>query len=653
MKGTTRVICLLWLLGIAAAAHKPSPDEAALEHILQHMDDSANPCDDFQRFSSGRFLDVHKADGIYSLHGLVKDRFNARMQKVFDRLKYRVLADEASVEEKVWLFYKTCLTAPKETHSWKHYIQLVPPATGLTWPQFAPRGSQWPEEKFDWLETLARLRRFGLETLLIGMVVEPRTDDTTKFRVIVGKQHIDTIEKESRTKHLLITLGVSRKRAGILARDIMVLEREIKQLAEVSGGPNHLSIGEFENRTKLALGKFLGTAFGSSFDSGFAVEAYEMDYLEGLDGLLAKFDAETVASYLMVGFVRHLKVLDGAGGQGDPAECAAAVAVHMQPAAELLYKNFYFRLGKLQRNIDEVQRLFELISSSFLGRLQSNRFNLTAEEVQHLTQRLSTMTVTVGKLPNLENQRRYVIDFYSNLNLESAELDFAELHLKVLEHRNRKGLEQLDGPVPKGKGFFLLANDRNAYAEPELHQCNNTVVLPIDILQAPFFAPEMHDVFKVSLLGFMLARQILRNFLPYHLSKDVEGANGLMLEDFAQNPGYVEAIACLKATQDSESIDDRVLDVMALRLVYRTYFGDDSKFSQDQPSFSKLPLRQLFLLNFAQIFVGDAEQLIYGDTTDPDKLRLSQAVSQLQSFGNAFNCPTTEALNPPVKCEIW
>ncbi|KAH8290506.1 hypothetical protein KR054_003721, partial [Drosophila jambulina] len=633
MEGITRVICLLLLLGIVGS-HKLSPNGATLDHILQQMDHSANSCDDFHKFSSGNFLDNHKYDGINNFDALIKQKFSERMQKVFDRLKYRVLRDPSSVEEKVWLFYNTCLTAWQQPHSWKHYLELLPPGRSLTWPQLTD--SQWPEEDFRWLETLARLRRFGLDTLLIEMKVQPSREDGRKFKVLLGKQKIDTIEQEVETKDLLISLGVTRRRAGILARDITALEREIKELAGLEGSQTELTLEEFKNRTRLDLKKFLGTAFDSSFDPSFLVETSEMPYLEGLQELMDKFESETIASYLMVSFVRFLRGLDGSGFEGYPGKCAAAVAFNMPTASELLYKDFYFRQGKFQQYNDEIQRLFKLIAKSFLGRLQENRLNLTAEEVQLLSQKLNSMTVTLGKLPNVENQRKFVNDFYSHLNLESSELDFALMHLKVLEHRNRKVFEQLDGPVPQGREFFLLSNEGYASAQPELLAFKNTIVLPLDILQEPFFTPDMHDVFKVSLLGFILTRQILRSFVPHN--EEVFNNN------FEQNRAYAKAIDCLNGT-GSHSIEDRALDVMALKTVYRMYFGDESQLSQDQPSFSKLPLKQLFLLNFAQYFSGEAKQ---GGTM---KLRLRQAVGNLQSFGKDFNCPTSEALNSLEKCE--
>ncbi|KAH8375482.1 hypothetical protein KR200_008688 [Drosophila serrata] len=632
MKGITRVSCLLLLLGIVGAI-KPSPPEAALEQILHQMDDSVNPCEDFQKFSSGKFLDNHKEDEIYNFYGLVKHKFNERMQKVFDRLKYRVLRDSNSVEEKVWLFYNTCLTAPRITHAWKHYIGLVSPGRDLTWPHLTPRDSQWSEENFKWLETLARLRRFGLNSLLIEMKVQPSRKYSSKFEVFIGKQRINRIEKEGQTKDLLISLGVSRKRARILARDITALESEIKELAELEGSPTELSIEEFEKRTKLALGKYLGTAFGSSFEPSLMVQTSELPYLEGLQNLLDTFESETVASYLMISFVRYLRGLVGSAAEGDPGKCAAAVAFHMDTASELLYKDFYFRFGKFQRYNNDVQQLFDLISKSFLGQLQSNRLNLTALEVQFFTQKLKSMTVIVGKLPNVVNQRSFVGDFYWNLNLESSEPDFAVMHLKVLWHRNRKVLEQLDGSVPTGKEFFLLSNNDYISAEPELLVFRNTVVLPINILQEPFYTTEMHNVFKMSLLGFILTRQILQNFVPHNLTVDGN----------EHNQAYLDAIACLN-NRNSKLMEDRVLDVMALKTVYRMYFEDDSHYSQKQPSFTNFPLRQLFLLNFAWFFSGEAE---HGDTNE---LRLSQALRNLQSFGKDFNCPTSEALN---SCEMW
>ncbi|KAH8308120.1 hypothetical protein KR059_006748, partial [Drosophila kikkawai] len=639
MERLTRIVCLLSLLGLAA-----SSNEGALSLILQRMDRSADPCEDFQKFSSGKFLEVHEGENVYSLQNVAVQKYNEQLQELFDDLKDTNFIDESSVEEKVWQLYNTCSTAPKKTHSWKHYLQLVSPNLDLPWPQFTPRGGEWPQERFQWLVTLARLRRFGFKNFLIPMDLTTKSNDSSQLLISLGSHPIKTIPEVSDTEELLISLKVSREKAALLASNITDLESDLQKLAEEDNSlVQYMTTEEFEERTSISIGHYLEIVLGSSIDSGFELEVLQITYLEGLKNVIEKYDSEVVATHLVVGFIRYLKSMDGSESNGDPAMCAAAVGVLMQPASEFLYKNLHFGEEELQRNVEEVQRIFKIISNTFMARLADNRLNLTSAEVQHLQEKLSAMTVRVGNLPNVEDQRSFVTNFYSDLNL-NTNLDYAEAQLKVLEHLNRKILEQLDRPIPRGKEFYLFHSQLNAATEGTFYETNNMIILPYLILQEPYFSPEMHDVFKLSYLGYLIAGEILIYYDPYYLSFDSLGNNSTLLGNFEEHQGYIDGISCLNRTE-TRAISYRVIDVFALELVYDSYFGKDSTLSKDQPCFFKVPLEQLFLLNFSQLLIGN-----YYGLGDPNDVSLHASVSNLKAFGETFSCPANATLNPPIRC---
>ncbi|KAH8233954.1 hypothetical protein KR032_004853, partial [Drosophila birchii] len=639
MEMYTRLLCLLSLLGLAA-----SSNEEALSLILQHMNKSANPCEDFQTFSSGKFLDVHEGEDIYSLQAVIIQKYNENLQKLFDDIKETDFVDETSVEEKVWRLYNTCRTAPKETHSWKHYLQLVSPDFDLPWPQFTPPGDEWPKERFQWLITLARLRRFGFEKFILPMDFVIHENDTSQVIVSFGSLPIVTIPEVSDTESLLISLKVPRQKASLLASNITDLEYDLQKLTDsVISDLEFMTTEELEKRTNISIGKFLEIVLGSSIDSSLKLEVLDIKYLEGLRNVIDKYDSEIVATHLMVGFIRYLQSIDGSESNGDSVKCAAAVGVLMKPASEFIYKNRHFEAEELQRNVEEVQRLFKILSNTFMARLENNRLNLTSQEVQHLREKLGNMTVRVGILPNVEDQRCFVTNFYSDLNL-NINLDFAEAQLRVLEHLNRKSFEQLDRKVPRGKEFFLFNTQLNAETEVTFYAANNIIVLPYINLQEPYFSPDMHDVFKLSHLGNFLAGGILLSFHPYYLSFDSLGNNSTLLGNFGENQGYIDGTSCLNRTE-TRAMDSRVIGVLALELIYDSFFGKDSTLSKEQPCFFKIPLEQLFLLNFSQLLIGNF--YTYGD---PNNVTLHASISNLKAFGKVFNCPANATLNPPEKC---
>jgi len=281
----------------------------------------------------------------------------------------------------------------------------------------------------------------------------------------------------------------------------------------------------------------------------------------------------------------------------------------------------------------EVQQIFEAVFRSLMVRLEENKLHFDDDTISQFQRKLFAMTIRVGKLPNNLNHRRFVTKFYDNLSLDT-DLDFAKAQLNVLKHRTQRYLDQFKGVVSKDT-YLFLPEDKNP--EPKLHFPQSVIVLPYAMLQEPFFDPQSHDVFKVSLLGFSLARQVMSILHPIKKTTDTK---------------YIyNRLACLNQTTESKDLQLRLDDVASLGLVYDAYFGDKSEFSQTQPAFTNLPLKKLFFINFAQMFVGDEVYVDFG-SFDSDKLRVSEAVKNLPAFGEVFNCPTTALLNPPEKCEI-
>ncbi|KAH8343521.1 hypothetical protein KR059_011983, partial [Drosophila kikkawai] len=646
MKETTRFLCVLLIIGLTQSRH-PSPDEAALDFIYKNMDDTANPCQDFQNFSSGNFEALHKEAKLYDLQDSIRHASTGKLQIVLEKLRDRVFIDESSAEGKALRFYETCLNTSPSRQLFFSFLELMPPGEDLPWPTSRLRGSRWPEERFEWLEALARLRRFGIENLLFRMNVVQDWVDPNHFVVYLKRPTYPTILDENSNKDILVGIGILKKNhpsINTLVADITALDADLQNLPPEESRSYTLSIEEFEDQTGIQLSKYLEISFGRPFDPSFEVKIVGMGYLEGLKAVIEKYTNKVVASYMIMGIVRSLiqQQLLLKTGSNHQVQCSTAVRRHLEVASEVLYKDYYFRQGRLQRYDREVQQMFEVFRAAFLERIEKNRLNLTAEEQSFVKEKLRAIKVRLGSLPNVPDQRRFVNDFYSDLELEKHPTNLAKILLNILEHRTRHTLKQLDRPTPKGNHFFRLEELGYILQTEPYYRTSNLVVVPYDILQEPYFSPDQHDVFKVSLLGFSMIRAVLENFKPYNMRFDNESNYSEFMENFGENFAYVEATNCLDRSKESSQLNEHAINVLALKLVYDTYFGEDSKFSQEQPSFTKLPLKQIFLLNFAQ-------NLMYKWNT----VRLNQAVRNLNDFGEVFNCPADAFLNPETKCEIW
>lgn len=103
----------------------------------------------------------------------------------------------------------------------------------------------------------------------------------------------------------------------------------------------------------------------------------------------------------------------------------------------------------------------------------------------------------------------------------------------------------------------------------------------------------------------------------------------------------------------TDYIDEREADIAGIRLAYDVYFGPGSKFSQTQPNFTSVPLKQFFFLNLAQFFCGDATEADFLDH-DADEMRLRQVLINFPAFAEAYNCrQDLDNMHPSEKCRLW
>ncbi|XP_043064893.1 membrane metallo-endopeptidase-like 1 [Drosophila ficusphila] len=651
---TFSLVLLSWAkveAGWVAPPTTPHPNEMILNRLLGYMDTKANPCQDFQKYAGGKYEDQHEDDSYSELLGEMQSAVNDRFLAIFETLSAQVLIDQESVEAKVLRFYQTCRTATNESRSEKHYLQLVEPDVAFTWPQFARSRSAWPKSQFQWMHTLARLRRFGFDNLLVKVNVKLDFVDSSKYMVTIDRPTFDDaterLKNFASTKKLLIRLGVARGRALAMAKNIKRLESAVRQLADVEDEPNDdLTLRELESQNGLPWRQYLRILFGRSFPENFEVQIQNVDYFVELKKLMDTYDAEVIAIYMMARFARFMKETSQSDAENEAYECIKDTRIHMDFGSNFLYESKHFSDYNT-----EVQEIFNAVRAPLLARIEANRLKLSPRQKNELKQKIQSINLNVGNKPRNQNHRTFVTNFYRDLQLPKDQ-DYAAAQLKALEIRSLRVLELLDQPAPKGDSMYSLSDTLGTTTpEPTYQIRENTIFLPTDVLQSPFFVPQSHDVFKVSFLGFMIAQKLVEALLPQSLLYTAIGNPTIKFAEIETNENYAQGLNCLKSNA-TEYLDQRVVDVTALKMVYEAYFGAGSKFSQLQPSFTTMTLPQLFFLNYAQNLIGDEEHVEFVGE-DPDKVRLHQTLANLAGFGQAFNCPYSSPLNPVVKCDVW
>ncbi|XP_037708555.1 uncharacterized protein LOC119546387 [Drosophila subpulchrella] len=588
--------CVL-LLGMSVEARKQdkaifSANKRIMDQTLRVMNETEDPCGNFEDYAKGKYGKSYSLYSYFSFRLAVLEKMDPKFLALFEQLKCRNF-EKGSLGEKALRFYNACEMAMEKEPD-LNYASLVQPDVDLTW----PHGNQWPREKFNWLVTLGRLRRYGVD-LLFRMNLELDHQEASKYMISLGSHDFVIYEYYTVWGDVdwLVSRGFNRSRAEFLLRDMNQLRMDIINiLGKGRFVRSRMTIQQLDSEG-FPIRKYLEIVFGRSFAPNFVVLVDYLEYLVKLNQIMNSYGQETVATYLMQIFDNFMR------------------SSHRIET----YREYDFVCARLVKNsMKSVSYL--LYEEHFLGQQKVKEY-----DEQKI---LSSVTVSVGNVPKSIGYRRYLTDSYANINLKDDD-DFATIHLRVLEMETHLKLQKLEN--------LELTEPYPGYEDDAILVGNGTsIVLPFPLMEEPFFTTRGHDVFKVSVHGFLIAKQVLSALFPYPKLPSSSGCqkyNELVgiFDDLAK---YEDHSGCI-SPRECEMTNWRDIIIVLLNLVQDAYFSEGSGFDQTQPSFIDKPLKQLFYLHFAQNQLSSMFYYTYNPMFRP-----FNPLRYLPTFVEAFNCST-------------
>ncbi|XP_002038820.2 LOW QUALITY PROTEIN: membrane metallo-endopeptidase-like 1 [Drosophila sechellia] len=618
------IICLLLLPLVAA-----SSNTRLLNGILNHVDKEANPCENFYNHACGQYNMRHMDDTFFDIIQMLDHQVNQNLVKLMDELELSSQSPDfnvSSVDGKVLRYYLSCRGSPRNMDSLSEYLKVISPGEGLTWPQFIPDGSSWPQEKFKWLETLAHLHRYGLTNVFFNLEVVSNPRNATEYMV---ELNTPTFGEESQLPNsfieILSVLYVMKVPSGeiiTLARKIRTLELSLELMINPIDRPNnrYISIRDFEMETGHNWQRFFEILIGSSAAPELQVLVRNFRYFTSLKELMDKQDARLVASYIMTRLAIFL--FDETTGGSESTECVSQVRRNMNLAASMLYKERFFEHSAFSVHVLEIKDIFEKLRHQFLQQVDQNHLELTALQKKFVVGKAEAIEINVGNLPRTDNLRQFVGQYYQDLQFPTGDLDYHQLHLNVLQFRTQK----------------MLAQSSKAHSEEQNILTYRSQAAPLPPPQ-PFFQLDSEDVFKYSLMGYILAHHLISAFATEGITIGSDGND----QPFRSHR-FEEAVSCL--SRSSENIDETMGDIAGLELAYSTY-AKMAK-NRNRLEFTHLPPEQIFFLNAGQFFCGNSDMLAQ---YKEDQVLLQRAIDGFEPFDRAFGCNRNKPQHE--KCRLW
>ncbi|XP_017027857.1 membrane metallo-endopeptidase-like 1 [Drosophila kikkawai] len=369
-----------------------SQNERIMDRMLRTMDKSVSPCEDFHKYSSGRYSEGFNVKLEY-LADALGEEINPKFHSLFEKLKNRAYKKD-SMEEKVVRLYNSCEAARRENRSSNIFLDVMRPDVNLSWPLYMPEGRKWPQERFRWLTTLARLSRHGLRNVLFHVSLRVDSEDKRSYVYV-----IDRADMRDRDTDKFRVLGIPIESINNLEFEIYNIMSSTKSVTK------RLSLQELERVHGISLMDYFKVAHNRNLNPNTLIQA-DVAYLEALNRMLNSYDQEKVANYLMGLFGTFMALY-----QDNPKyQCVVAVRTSMKAACEQLYNKHI--LGETHELESQVQLVFEAIRKQFSQRLEANRLNLSTTYITNLRNKLDTTTLNIGALPKKKYRQRCIIQIF-------------------------------------------------------------------------------------------------------------------------------------------------------------------------------------------------------------------------------------------------
>ncbi|KAH8378458.1 hypothetical protein KR093_011509 [Drosophila rubida] len=677
----------------------PSIQELLASQLQSYMDTRARPCENFYQYACGNWQLHQQPQSDHKEESPPHAQQQAQQQPVLQReqlepsdtlavldhslnrqlellLRRNGSAEEASVApellEQMRSYYRACKRL--KPYNLKKYLQLVQPGNGSHWPLLSRSQSQWRPETFDWLTTLGRLRAYGLNGVLLKEQVLPRWDDAASYSVYLDKPSAAETAPmgEGAIIELLLDIGQTKRVANELARQVDAFERQLHRLQELEDdeGAKEMQLGylaeELPQLPWLRYMQQLHAVADDDDDDGdgegdvdllSTLIIQHVPYMRALEQLLQRQQPATLCNYIMLRLLAFLK-------QQGPAEisrveCVASLRRAMPLAASwLIGQRFHVASDE-----PLIADLFARLKQRFEQLLAENRLQLQPPIVQALRDKLLAMRLQLGFVqPNASEQ---VEAYYARVQLNAHNFygnQLALLRLRVAQSHALLQQENSNNSESLSDMGYLVEHWLSSSSSPLYVKPRNLVLLPYGLLQPPVWHRNMSALQQHAVLGFALAHELLHGFDSSGIEYDGAGNSMGPSEEIAANARFAQSLGCMQQqlATGSRSLNEKLADYEALRLVYETFFGADMLLDRKEPRDPLLPQfsqRQRFFISYAQFFCGKLQGLSLQASQHlehaVDELRVLQTLANYEEFSREFGCERRTKMQATQRCRVW
>ncbi|XP_042859391.1 neprilysin-1-like isoform X2 [Penaeus japonicus] len=684
----------------------------AAADIIEAMDTSADPCDDFYQFACGGWEEknpVPEESSRWSQFDLLRRELSNALSVILEEPE---AIDDPSPLKKAKAMFSACMnTTALEEASLIHLTDFLSLYGG--WPMAS---LEWTEENFDWQFAVADARKVLGSAYLVSVWVfaDQKDTDTTALyidqtslglprSVLVNPSNYE--ERINAYKaYMAETTAIVASHLGqsISSEDIQsdvnaVFDFEMllanittpdEDRRDINRMYNPMTVAELSELTpgaSLNWQQLLSNMFalaGNPIESTTRVIVQELEYMKKMAALVDTTNQRTLANYIMW---RHVKALGDetnqemrdasfkyamvANGVTAPEprwkECADKTNDFLGIALGTKYVETYFS----QQAKDEANEMVEDIRSAFKDLLEVNDW-MDEETKPQAVEKANAISKFIA-YPDWYGNTSALEHFYDNLGDVYRDRHFGNV-LSLSSWWSTDELDDFGLPTERSK-WFSAPTIVNAFYMPEF----NSITFPAGILQPPFYRANSLQALNYGGIGQVIGHEITHGFDDQGRQNDKNG-NAIPWWTNATLEAFKVKAQCIVDQYDNirvPEIDEfmpnatlngvntqgeNIADNGGLReafLAYQKYIDRNGE-EPRLPGLDQYSPEQLFFLSNANIWCGSItmEGLLNQVLTDPHspgKFRVLVPMKNMEEFSTVWSCPAGSGMNPEKKCVVW
>ncbi|KAF4075624.1 hypothetical protein AMELA_G00220960 [Ameiurus melas] len=687
--------CLALLITVIAVSQKSSREEFCLtpecieaaSSILNKLDHSVKPCDDFYQYACGGWLrenPIPEDSSSYGIYPWLRQNVDLKLKELLE--KPTVEGDLEAVK-KAKVLYRSCMneTAIEMLDSKPLLKELK--KREFRWPVLADAlGSdvQWDPRKFDLLQTLAQIRTQYSKSVLLRLFVSADDKNSQEYILKIDQASLalsrdDYITNSTEAQAMKAALDFEMKPVQIMipyencTTESMYNRYSLSKLQRTIPGFNWLTFVQAAIDSKLYP--------DLSISSSEQVIVRAPQYLKDLFRLLNVTESRTVANYVvwrsilsrvttlsrrfLYRYLDFARVTTGTTSLTPRWDkCVNYVESALMYATGRLFVDKHFHEDKKHM----MEELIDGIRWAFIDMLENENDWMDAETKTKAIEKAHAVLPKVG-YPEFILNNTYINENIQRLSF--SEKDYFGNVMQTLRFVAQSDIGWLRTKVPRTE-WFTSPTTVNAFYSVTTNQ----IRFPAGELQKPFFwGLNYPRSLSYGAIGVIVGHELTHAFDNNGRKYDKDGnlyqwwsdASGSNFDSKTKciinqynNYHWKEAGLNVKGKR---TLAENIADNGGIREAFRAYrrWVLKERSGVEEPLLPGLGLtnNQLFFLSYAHVRCNAyrpeaARDQINSGVHSPPKYRVIGAMSNFEEFHKAFNCPTTSVMNRGAEsCRVW